>query len=117
MKYLCLTYQEGERPDARTEAQSDSLLAEGLAYGEELRASGHGIASGVLQPEWTTTIRVRHGKVSFADGPNAAKRDALGGFYLIEAIDLNDAIRVAAKMPAARLGCVEIWAIKECRSG
>ena len=76
-----------------------------LAYREELRQGGYLIASSPLQPVRTaTTIRVRNGKVSITDGPFAETREQLGGFYLIEARDLNDAIRVASKMPPARLG-------------
>jgi hypothetical protein len=60
-----------------------------------------------------TTIRVRNGKVSITDGPFAETKEQLGGFYLIEARDLNDAIRVASKMPPARLGCIEVRPLKE----
>ena len=59
------------------------------------------------------TIRVRNGKVSVTDGPFAETREQLGGFYLIEAVDLNDAIRLASKMPPARIGCIEIRPLKD----
>jgi hypothetical protein len=114
MKYLCLIYQQEEEIDALPESEYDAIVDEVLAYREELRKSGHYITSGPLQPARTAiTIRVRNGKLSITDGPFAETREQLGGFYLIEAADLNDAIRVASKMPPARLGSIEIRAIKE----
>ena len=76
---------------------------------KELRQLGHHLASDALQ--WVraaTTIRVRAGKVCLTDGPSAETREQLGGFLLIKARDLNDAIRVAARIPSARLGCIEV---------
>jgi hypothetical protein len=114
MKYLCLVYQEEEAIDALPEREYDAIVDEALDYREELRRSGHYILSSPLQSVRTaTTIRVRRGKVTITDGPFAETREQLGGFYLIEARDLNDAIRVAAKLPPARLGCIEVRPLKE----
>ena len=114
MKYLCLVYHEETKVDALSESEYDAIVSEVLDYREELRKSGHYIASSPLQPVQTaTTIRVRNGKVSVTDGPFAETKEQLGGFYLIEARDLNDAIRVASKMPPARLGCIEVRPLKE----
>jgi hypothetical protein len=109
MKYLCLVYHEETAVDALPAREYDAIVNEVLAYREDLRQSGHYIASSPLQPVQTaTTIRVRGGKVSITDGPFAETREQLGGFYLIEARDLNEAIRLASKMPPARIGSVEV---------
>ena len=114
MKYLCLIYHEEEKIGALSEREYDAVVGEVLDYREELRQSGHYIASSPLQPVRTaTTIRVRHGEVSITDGPVAETKEQLGGFYLIEARDLNDAIRIASKMPPARIGSIEVRPIKE----
>jgi hypothetical protein len=114
MQYLCLVYQEETKLDALSKSEYDAVVSEVLDYREELRQSGHYIASSPLQPvQMATTIRVRNGKVSITDGPFAETKEQLGGFYLIEARDLNDAIRVASKMPPARLGCIEVRPLKQ----
>ena len=114
MRYLCLVYQEEATADALPEREHDAIVSEVLDYREELRRSGHYIVASPLEPVQTaTTIRVRNGKVSITDGPFAETREQLGGFYLIEATDLNDAIRVASKMPPARLGSIEVRPLKE----
>jgi hypothetical protein len=114
VKYRCLVYHEETKVDALSESEYDALVSEVLDYREELRKSSHYIASSPLQPvQMATTIRVRNGKVSVTDGPFAETKEQLGGFYLIEARDLNDAIRVASKMPPARLGCIEVRPLKE----
>ena len=80
-----------------------------LAVDAALRGSGHCIASEALQPVATaTTVRVRNGRLSISDGPFAETREALAGFYLIEARDLNEAIQVASRIPSARIGSIEI---------
>ncbi len=114
MKYLCLVYQEEARVDALPESEYNAIVHDTLDYREELRQSGHYITSSPLESvQAATTIRVRHGKVSITDGPFAETKEQLGGFYLIEARDLNDAIRVASKMPPARIGCIEVRPLKE----
>lgn len=114
MRYLCLVYHEEAKIDALPESEYDAIVDEVLDYREQLRRSGHYITSDALQSVQTaTTLRVRNGKVAITDGPFAETKEQLGGFYLIEARDLNDAIRLASKMPPARLGCIEIRPIKE----
>ena len=112
MKYLCLVYIDEKNLDALSKSELDALIDESLAYDEVLRKSGHYIASDALQPVQTaTTIRIRNGKAFTTDGPFAETKEQLGGFFLIAASDLNDAIRVASKIPPARLGCIEVWPI------
>ena len=114
MKYLCLVYHQEAATDALPEWEYEAIERELLAFREELRVSGHHIASSPLQPvEMATTIRVRNGTLSITDGPFAETKEQLGGFYLIDARDLNDAIRVAARMPPARLGCIEVRPLNE----
>jgi hypothetical protein len=116
MKYLCLVYIDEKKLDALSKSELNALIDESLAYDEMLRKSGHYIASDALQPvHAATTLRVQKGKVSTTDGPFAETKEQLGGFILINARDLNDAIQVAAKIPPARLGCIEVRPIKELK--
>jgi hypothetical protein len=115
MKYLCLVYNEEKTLNALSESEYNALAGEHLTYGEALQKSGHLIATEALQfVETATTVRVRSGKVSTTDGPFAETKEQLGGFFLIDAKDLNEAIQLAAQIPSARLGCIEVRPIKEC---
>src|ERR671922_2492859 len=114
MKYLCLVYFEKDIWDTISQRESDAITEESLAYDEELLKQGHLIAAEALDSIYTaTTVRVRNGKVSTTDGPFAETKEVLGGFYLINARDLNDAIQVASKIPSARLGSVEVRPVME----
>jgi hypothetical protein len=115
MKYLCLIYYDEAKAAALPEAEYLRISGEALAYGEELSDRGQFVASEALQPTDTaTTVRLRNGKVAVTDGPFAETKEQLGGFFLIEARDLNEAIRVASKIPPLRLGCIEVRPVKEC---
>ena len=114
MRYLCLVYIEEKKLNALSKAELDALVADALAYDEELRKSGHYVASDALQGvETATTLRVRNGKVSITDGPFAETKEQLGGFILVEARDLNEAMRVAAKIPPGRIGSIEVRPVWE----
>ena len=109
MKYLCLVYGE---------EQAISQMADEhcVAFDEEVRKSGHCLASEALQPVSTaTTVRVRNGKVSVTDGPFAETKEFLAGFYMIEARDLNEAIQIASRIPPATVGSIEIRPIRPIR--
>ncbi|MCL4782623.1 MAG: YciI family protein [Bryobacterales bacterium] len=107
MKYLCLVYGE-ER------AMSQTDPAHCVAFDEEMRAKEICIASEALLPvESATSVRVRNGRVSVTDGPFAETHEALAGFYLIDARDLNAAIQVAAQIPPARIGTIEIRPVRQ----
>ena len=109
MKYLCLIYEDEKVWETMSKDQVGATLVEYNTFTEEIAKSGHLVSGEALQPTPTaTTIRVRNGKTSTTDGPFAETREQLGGFYLIEAKDLNDAIQVAARIPSARTGSVEI---------
>jgi hypothetical protein len=116
MKYLCLIYYDETQAETLPESEYNGIGSDALKYSMELQTGGQFIASAALQSTQTaTTIRPRNGKLSITDGPFAETKEQLGGFFLIEARDLNDAIRVASKIPPLRLGCIEIRPIKECR--
>ena len=109
MKYLCLVYGE----ERALEGCPDSDC---LAYDRATRSSGHCVASEALQPAATaTTVRGRDGKVSVTDGPYAETKEQLAGFYLMEARDLDEAIALAAKIPPARMGAIEVRPIRPIR--
>jgi len=114
MKYLCLVYVEEKKLKGLSTSEYEALLADALAYDDELRKSGHYIASNALQPvETATTLRTRRGKLSITDGPYTETKEQLGGFMLIEARDLNEALHVAAKIPPGRMGSIEVRPIRE----
>ena len=114
MKYLCMAYEEESKLNALSRSEWDALRGETLAYVEELRNSGHLISAEPLQSVRTAaTVRVRGGKVSITDGPFAETKETLGGLFLINARDLNEAIQVASKWPSARLGSIEVRPIEE----
>lgn len=109
MKYLCLIYDEERDWDAMPAAESAAHLAECMAVEGEVRAAGHYRAGEALHPAATAAIvRIRNGRLSTTDGPFAETKEQLGGFYLVEARDRDEAVRIAAKIPAARTGCVEV---------
>jgi len=109
MKYLCLIYDDEKLIDQMAPADGEAFMGEYFAFTDGIRESGQYIAGEALQPVATaTTVRIRNGKLSTTDGPFAETKEQLGGFYLIEARDLNEAIQVAAKIPSARIGSIEV---------
>ena len=116
MKYLCLVYHDEKEIAALSERELDQRCDESLAVDEELKRSGNSLGCDALQPVATaTTVRVRNGKVSLTDGPFAETKEQLGGFYLIQARDLNEALQIAARLPPARFGTVEVRPVWEIR--
>jgi len=116
MKYICLVYLVERDMSAMTKREADACTEESLAYDEALRKAGHLIVAHALQPvETATTVRVRNGKLSATDGPFAETTEQLDGFLLIEARDLNEAIQVAAGIPLARRGSIEVRPTGELR--
>jgi hypothetical protein len=113
MRYLCLAYEEERTLNALWPSEWQALRRETLAYVDALRASGHLVSAQALQSARTAAmVRVRSGKVSVTDGPFAETKEQLGGFFLIEARDLNEAIQVASQWPSARLGSIEVRPIE-----
>lgn len=111
MKYLCLVYGEEQTLHALPDSPND---AECQGYADELQASGRMLAAEALEPVATAvTVRVRDGKVSTTDGPFAETKEQLAGFYLVDAPDLDEAVRIAAGIPPARVGSVEVRPVRE----
>ena len=108
MRYACLVYFEpknvfGQNPEAA------AVLGASGAYDDQLKANGHMVIGQALQlPDQARTVRVRDGKMSATDGPFMETKEVLGGFILIEAKDLDEAVRLAAGIPLAKLGSVEV---------
>ena len=116
MKYLCLIYDEEKKLEKMSKEEGDKFMGEYFAFTDGIKKGGQHVASEALQPVNTaTTIRMRNGKLSTTDGPFAETTEQLGGFILIEARDLNDAIQVAAKIPMGRRGTIEVRPIMELK--
>ena len=114
MKYLCLAYEEESVLDDLSPDDWDDLRRETIAYVDTLRANGHLLSTHALKSVRTAmTVRVRNDRLSTTDGPFAETKETLGGFFLIEAADLNEAVRLAARWPSARLGSIEVRPIEE----
>jgi hypothetical protein len=113
MKYLCLIYDSEARWSTMSKTDGEKLMKEYFAFTDDIRKSGHMIAGDSLMPTTTaTTLRIRNGKLGTTDGPFAETKEQLGGYYLIEAKDLNDAIQVASRIPGARTGSIEVRPIE-----
>jgi len=109
MKYLCLIYEDRVAGKTLPKADIEKAMKEYWAFEDSIKQSGHYLGSNALEgTETATTVRVRNGKISTTDGPFVETKEQLGGYYLIEAKDLNDAIQVAAQIPSARWGGVEV---------
>jgi hypothetical protein len=109
VKYLCLVYAEEPRINALSDEEWKALVAENLELCEELRRSGHFVSAAPLDSVTTAvTVRQRRGQLSATDGPFAETKEQLGGYYLIEARDRQEAVQVAGRIPGARFGSVEV---------
>ncbi len=114
MKYLLLIYSNEADWDNISDAEQGEIFGEYMAFGRSIHKSGNYIAGEALQPTTTaTTVRVRNGKTLTTDGPFAETREQLGGFYMIEAQDLDQAIAIGARIPSARMGSIEVRPIME----
>ena len=114
MKFLLLIYNDDALLEALPAGESDAMMRTCLNHADELKEQGSLIESQQLEPAATAkSVRVRHGRVSVVDGPFAETKEMLGGFNLIEAADLDEAIRIASEFPWARTGCVEIRAVRD----
>jgi len=109
MRYLCRIYSDESQWETMPRAKYDSVLGEYLAFTEQIRAEGKYLAGEDLEPTRSAvTVRVRNHRISTTDGPFAETKEQLGGFYLIEAENLNDAIQTASRIPSARIGAIEV---------
>jgi len=109
MQYLLLIYESEASMAGLSEDEQGRIFQEYIDYTNGLRKSGHYVAAEALQAVSTaTTVRVKGGKTLTTDGPFAETREQLGGFYLVEAKDLDEAIKLAAAIPASRTGSIEV---------
>jgi len=109
MQYLLLIYQNEQDSGKRNSATDGTMHAEYRSFTESIAKSGHYKGGNALQPTSTaTTVRVRGGKRQATDGPFAESREQLGGYYLVDAKDLDEAIGIAERIPGARTGSIEV---------
>ena len=114
MKYLCMVIVDEKVLQALPEGELQGLIDRSLEYDDVLRKGGHFLAAQALEStETATMLRMQNGKLSVTDGPFAETNEQIGGFILIEARDLNEAIQLASQIPGIRLGGVEIRPVKE----
>jgi hypothetical protein len=114
LRYLCLIYSDESQWAAMSKEETEKVLGEYFAFTDQIRASGNLLGGDSLLPTTSaTTVRIRKGKMSTSDGPYAETKEQLGGYYLIQATDLNQAIQIAARIPGARHGAIEVRPIEE----
>ena len=114
MKYLILCCHEEKKLDSMSKSECDAIMEETVAYCEALKKSGHLIGVEALESVQTAmTVQVRNGKLSVTDGPFAETKEQVGGYFLIEARDVNEAIQVASKFPSVRFGTMEVRPVRE----
>jgi len=114
MRYLLLVYNDQRLLDGLPAGGADTMMRECFAHADALRARGRLLDSQQLEgPETATSVRIRNRKVSTTDGPFAETREILGGFNLIEAESMEEAVRIAANMPWAQTGCVEVRPVRD----
>jgi len=117
MQYMILIYDDEKVWGSMKDASRDEMMASYFAYSKEMKEAGVMRAGDALQPTATaTTVRLRQGKTLVTDGPFAETKEQLGGYYLLNARDLNEAIQLAARIPAARLGSVEVRPVIEFKT-
>ena len=114
MRYILLIYDREADWANMPENKRGELFHEYMAFTEGIRKTGHHLASDPLQPTSTaTTVRVREGKTLTTDGPFAETREQLGGYYIVNAKDLDEATEIASRIPSARMGSIEVRPIME----
>jgi len=112
MKFILLIYNDGEMVDALPTGEYDTMMRDCFVHADELRDQGHLLESQQLEAA-TKTVRIRRGRTSVVDGPFAETKEILGGFNLIEAADMEEAVRIAADFPWAKTGCVEVRPVRD----
>lgn len=114
MRYLCLIHGSDEQFAALSKTEAEALADEHLAYDDSLRERGHFVVAEALQgPETAMVVRMRKGRIGVTDGPFLETKEQVGGFFLIEAANLDEAIDIAGHIPSARFGSVELRPVRE----
>jgi hypothetical protein len=114
MQYLLLIYDDPDVWARMSAGERGAMHADYVKFTQDIKDSGHHRAGDALEPTSTaTTVRSRDGKVQMTDGPFAETKEQLGGYYLIEAKDLDEATKIAARIPSARIGSIEVRPIRD----
>lgn len=114
MKFMLLIYSDTARLDALPAEEFDASMRECLAHADALRDDGHLLESRMLEsPATARSVRARNGRLTTTDGPFAEAKEVLGGFNLIEAADMDEAVRIASEFPWVRTGCVEVRPVRD----
>jgi hypothetical protein len=114
MKFMLLIYNDSTLLDAFPAGEADGMMRDCLAHADELRRDGHLLESQMLEgTQKAKSVRIRNGRLSATDGPFTEAKEVLGGFNLIEAADMDEAVRIAALFPWARTGCVEVRPVQD----
>ena len=109
MHYMCLIYDDEDVWNGLPEDERNALYGEYTSFTESIREGGQYVQADQLQPISTaTTVRVRDGKTLVTDGPFAETKEQLGGYYLIDAADMDEALKIAERIPSARYGSIEV---------
>jgi hypothetical protein len=114
MQFMLLIYNDGTLHDGLPDGKADAMMRDCLAHADQLRQEGRLIESQMLQKKETAkSVRIRQGRLSATDGPFSETKEVLGGFNLIEAADMEEAVRIAAQFPWANTGCVEVRPVQD----
>jgi hypothetical protein len=114
MKFMLVIYNDSTLLEALPAGEADGMMRDCLVHADELRGDGYLIESQMLQDaQRAKSVRIRNGRLSATDGPFAEVKEVLGGFNLIEATDMDEAVRIAAQFPWARTGCVEVRPVED----
>jgi hypothetical protein len=114
VKFMCLAYEEEQKLNALSPSEWQALRGETIAYVDELRTSGRLVATHALQSaRKAASVKVRAGQRLVTDGPYAETKELIGGFFIVEARDRDEALEIAARWPSARLGTIEVRPIEE----
>jgi hypothetical protein len=114
MQFMLLIYNDSTMMDALHASEADAMMRQCLAHADELKRDGQLLESRMLEGKETAkSVRIRRGRLSATDGPYSETKEVLGGFNLIEADDMEEAIRIAAQFPWASTGCVEVRPVRD----
>ena len=114
MRYMLLIYDAESQWASMSEQQKGQMFQEYMSFTDGIKKSGHYVSGDPLQPTGTaTTVRVRNGKTASTDGPFAETKEQLGGYYIVKAANLDEATGIAARIPSARIGSIEVRPIME----
>jgi hypothetical protein len=114
MKFMLVIYNDSTLVDALAQGAADGMMRECLTHADELRRDGRLTESQMLEDAVAAkSVRIRNGRVRVTDGPFSEAKEVLGGFNLIEARDMDEAIQIAAEFPWARTGCVEVRPVRD----